>query len=422
MRFSLDFIKQLYVDVSIGNAPVPEYSEWLEAVRGDKDKLYRIFMTVFSKLSVINTTIGYPQQFIIVPRYPLSKKPLISWVGLKVREYNDREVLEIKEFASRAGKLINSAVICKHLVVIDVDSDIPGVKELADVRTRRGYHLVFYLPKYEAVKVFNQTKYVFSNGVVSVEFISGSNYLWSYPIQSRYLLFINGVANVKSYSILSDRLRYALASADLTPITATLDDVESKLKEVLVKLGFKGYAKSLSLEGVERESYLNDSSLSVNPKESKFNANPLTVIGGMELTEFVKLCARVRDRLPVCFREALLGNPTKGSRYYHLRLLLAVLPFFVSLSKEELEELAKDFGERTNSRSSEVREWVYHSKYFTGRASGLIMPSRFGVPQEAWTYFKSVGYCSNCPAYGLCRGMSRKGIVDYLTYLISNIV
>ncbi len=422
MRFSLDLINRIYYEVSSGKAPVPEYSEWLEALKGDTEKLVRVFNAIRSRLIAINTTVLYPQEFIVIPRYPFSKKPLIPWLPLKDKDPNDRDVMEVKEFCSRAGKLINTAVIAKHLVVLDIDANIPTVRELADVKTRRGYHLVFYVPKYEVVKVYGQSKYVFRYGDFSIEFISGSNYLWSFPLQSRWLEFVNGVANVRLYKIISNRLEYALSSGDLTPITATIDEVESKIRKVLETLGLKGYAKSLTLEGVEKESNLNETSSIVNPKQSKFNANPITALGGLSLTEFVKLCSKVKERLPVCVREALLGTPIKGSRYFHLRLLLAILPFFVSLTEEELEYLAEDFGVRTSSRKSEIREWIYGSKYFTGRANGLVLPSKFGVPEDAWSYFRSAGYCSNCPAYGLCRGKSRRGIVEYLTHLLEGVV
>jgi len=422
MRFSHELITKIYYEVATGKAPVPEYSEWLETVRGDVERLQRIFLTIRSKLEAVNTTVAYPQEFIVIPRYPFSKKPLIPWIPFKSKDPNDRDVLEVKEFCSRAGKLLNTAVIAKHLVVIDVDCNLNQLSEVADVKTRRGYHLVFYVPDYEAVKIYGQTKYVFTNGDFHVEFISGSNYLWSFPLQSRWLQFINGVANVKRYKVISKRLEHALGSGDLTPITATLDDVEESLRKVLEIVGMKGYAKSVRLEGVEKESYLNASTSTVNPKTSKFNANPLTAIGLLPFNEFVKLCAKVKDRLPTCLREALFGNPVKGSRYFHLRLLLAVLPFFASLTEEDLEMLARDFGERTSSRPSETREWIYHAKYFTGRANGLVTASKFGVPPEAWSYFRSAGYCHNCPAYGLCRGQSRRGIIEYLTQLLDKLV
>ena len=417
---------RLLDDIADGRVDVPEYGEWLEWFGGDKEKLKKVFREIARKLKDRNHDIIYPLETIVVPRYPFSKKPMIGWHELQDRDFKDSLVNEIKYYSSRLGKLINTAVIMKHFILIDIDKKIAELRKIADVETRRGYHIIRYIPDYEAIRINDAYSYTINVGSFNIEIKSGKGFLWSYPPQSRYLEYRNGVVNVRVYKILSKDLRYAIGSGDLSLIKARVDDIPEILRQVLEPLGLGEYVKRLSFKGVEKQESVQASVPKVNPKESRFNALPMMLVGFLDYEEFKKALAKHLKALPVCLREALFGFPQEGSRYFHLRLLLAVAPFFVVLNEKNLRALVEDYASRTAKRPSEVREWAYYAKYFTGKAvvndETIHVASRLGVPEEAWSYFETSGYCDKCPLKPICLGkpssLKRKAIVEYIVHLL----
>jgi len=416
-----------------GKVFVEEIEELLKYVSGNRTKLEALLVALSKRLLDINKPVIYPIETIVVPRYPFSKKPLIEWGKLKDRSYNDPEVNRVKDISSRLGAAINSAFIGRNFVLVDIDSEnLPKDLEM-DVKTRRGYHKIFYIPKYPAV-MFKlggnpSTKYKVKCGDIDIELISGSNYLISNPIQSRYIVYADSKFHIYRYKILSKRAEICFNSADLTPIYADIEDVKAFLQDLFNKLGCEGYSKVLEVVGLEKENFSNDIPM-VRAKESKFNNNAMSLVGGLDYTEFKNSLQSKAEMLPTCLRQALFGGIDKGHRYFHLRFLLAVLPFFVEMNNNNIEIFIKDFAERTSSTPGEVRSWLYNTYYFTGKISiegnDIRTPSLLGVPNEAWTDFEGLGYCNDCVFKDNCKNSSgsdrRKQIVSYITQILGDAI
>jgi len=425
--------KEAYIDLiramAQGKVVVEEIESLLDYVKGDRTKLEKILVGLANRLYQINKPVIYPIETIVIPRYPFSKRPIIEWGSLKAKDFKDPEVNRIKDVSSRLGYLINSAFIGKHFVLIDIDSENLPAKIDLDVKTRRGFHKLFYIPEYPAVlfKVGGNpsTKYKVKCGGIDIELISGSNYLISNPLQSRFIVFDGSKFNIEKYKIISKRAENSFYSADLTPLSAKLDDVKDFICEMFKAFGCDAYCKEFEVKGLEKEEYSSDLP-NVNPKESRFNSNPLAVVGSFSYTEFKAELEKHSAALPECVKQALFGRIEKGHRYFHLRLLVAILPFFVEMTKENIEAFVKDFSERTNSTMGELRSWLYDTYYFAGKlevnGSKISAPSRFGVPAEAWSDFEALGYCSRCLLAEKCRNSEgsqrRKILVSYLETLL----
>jgi len=415
-----------YSDIAFGKYPVPEIEEILHIYRGSRERLAKVLRDIAKLLFTNNREFIYPLEFIVVPRYPFSKTPMIEWSRLRGRDPSDYEVNSIKYLCSRLGKLINTAIVMRNIALIDIDGKPSEVRSYADVETRRGFHIVRYISNYEALKICGTTKRVFHGGDVRVEVMSGPLYLWSYPPQSRYLEYADGKLNVRCYKVLSKELEQVIASGDVEPIMTSPEGFKHLLSDVLRALGMESYASKLDVEPVAKIDSEVRVPSDVSPRESRFNRNPLGVLGAFGYDELKNELSNHISRLPTCLRHALFGSPKKGSRYFHLRLLLAVVPFFVSLDQENLRKLIEDFSTRTGSKPSEVREWTYDTKYFTGRVevgdTKIHVPSRLGVPAESWSFFETAGYCDECPLSPSCRKLEyskrRRLIVSYIADLL----
>ncbi len=420
---------QFLKDIAGGKYFVKEIEDLKEELNLDSKRLEKVLTVIGKRLLQKHYTVLYPVEMIVIPRYPFSKRPLIEWKPLQMKDYGDAGVTKIKEITGRLGNLINCGFLLRNFVLIDVDSSNIPAKVEFDIKTRRGYHKLFYIPKYKIVEfTLDNVRGVHIKikcNDVEIELMSGSGQLGSHPLQSRYLEISNGKVNVRSYKILSKRAEYSFRSADLTPLESSIDDVRAFLEELLRKLGCEEKLRQLELVPKEEEEISTDIT-NVNPRESRFNVNRLTIVGGLSYGEFKKILEPKQSLLPVCFKKALYDNIDKGHRYFHLRLLVAILPYFVALDEKNIEELVSDFAERTNSTRGEIREWVYHSKYFTGKMKldekELHVPSKLGVPSEAWSDFRELGYCSVFPFRESCSRLEgskrRRLIVEYIENLM----
>jgi len=71
---------RLIQDIVKGRAYVDEYDDWLKHV--DRKTLEQALTTIADILWKQHSDIVYPQEIIVVPRYPFSKTPMITWSGL----------------------------------------------------------------------------------------------------------------------------------------------------------------------------------------------------------------------------------------------------------------------------------------------------------------------------------------------------
>jgi len=400
-------------DIARGVYPVQERDDWLSWVGGDVEKLVKILRYIGEVLYQKHYTVCYPIEMIVVPRYPFTKQPMVRWSDLKVLNSSDTEVTRLKKYASQLGNLINVGFLLRNFLLIDIDSKPEEIRKLVDVETRRGFHIIRYMPNYPALEFKyrnNSPNYKVSlncNGI-KIDIITSSNFLGSHPLQSRYLEY-NGKINVRAYTFRSKEAEIAFRSADLTLLKISANDAIELIYTVLKELGCSDLCKNLEIKPVEKETVTIEVN-SVKEKESRFNRAPIMLAGALSYRRFKEILYKHIEEVPVCLRYALFGNISKGHRWYHLRLLIAVVPYFVLLDSRELSQLIDDFVQRTNSTRGDARKWIYDSKYFSGKAevneSRVIVPSRFGVPADAWTEFETLGYCRECFLRNECLKLS----------------
>jgi len=423
----LEFLR----DLGSGKYPVKEVLDILGEGTFTPETLSRSLEYIGKKLLGKHYTVLYPVEMIVVPRYPFSKQPMIAWKDLQGKEYSDPEVVRIKYITGRLGNLINSGFLLKNFVLVDIDNKNNVKSEYADIETRRGYHKLFYIPRYACAEIkFNNVKgnkiSLYCNSI-NIEVMSGSRFLGSHPLQSRYLEVSGGKINVRSYRTISRRAEIGFGSADLTPLVGSIDDFKAYLEGLLRELGCEGYTNKIIIIPKERED-TTEGLPQVSPRESRFNTSKIYILGGLPYKEFKALVSDKQPLLPTCLRQALFSVVDKGHRYFHLRLLLGIIPFFVPLTDETISEFIEDWKMRTGSTAGEVRQWIYNSKYFTGKITmddkELHVPSILGVPVEAWSDFESLGYCNNCCLRDSCLRFEgskrRKLIVNYIESLIGD--
>ncbi len=420
---------RLLEDLAMGRIEAPEIDEVLSESGYSRERLARVLTSIGRIMIERRRPVVYPVEMIVVPRYPFTKVPMIRWSELKSRDHGDPLVNRIKDLSTRLGTLINAGFLLRHMVLVDIDGKPEAVKSMVDVETRRGYHKLFVIRRYPALgfKLGNNagTKIVMVCGGTRVEVLSGSNFLGSHPMQSRWLEWDGKRFNVRRYRFVSRDAEIAFGSADLTPLEATVDDVREYLARLADELGCPGYARQLEIRPLEKEE-LAEGLPDPKPRQSRFNANPVMVVAALGYGELKRILEPKRQILPTCLRQALYGEIEKGHRWFHLRLLLAVLPFIARLEGESFEEMIRDFAERTRSSRGDLRKWVYDARYFTGRATvdgeERVTPSVYGVPAEAWSDFEALGYCRECPLRDTCLRLKpserRRLIVDYVSKIV----
>jgi len=411
---------------------VPEVSDWLSWYNNDKDRLAEILEKIAKILLDKHYEVVYPIEMIIVPAFPFSKRPMISWSTLQNKSFDDYEVNQIKYYCSKLGNLINTLFICKNFVVIDIDAKVEKIRNLADVETRRGFHIIRYIPNYEAIE-FNLgniqgTKIVLTRDNIQLDIRSGKSFIVMYPLQARYLEFSNGLINVRSYKILSKEAFYAFKSGDITPLKATIDEVRELIQEVLERLGFDEEAKKIQLRPIERQevTQLHDSEKGVPRKLSRYNVNFYHKIPTLRFDEFKRFVEEKKDILPVCLVKSLLENIPKGVRFFHGQFLRAILPHFVYIDDEELKKILDDWISRVGVRPSDYTRSKYLWHYFTGKLKiddvEVKAPPFMRIPSETWTTFQTMGYCDKCPLRLSCLTLDEKGrkrlIVEYVEKIL----
>lgn len=412
-----------------GEIEVPDFLDLQKEVGLSPERFGKVMRYIGKVLWDNHKTVIYPLEMIVIPRFPFTKIPMIKWGSFKEKKIGDYEVEKIKDISSNLGNLINSGFLLRNFVLIDIDTNNLPKRVEVDTKSKRGYHKLFYLPEFDSL-LFSLgseigSKVVLNCNKVRIEVMSGSNYLGSYPPQSRFLYIENGKINVGIYQILSRDLKITIESTDLSLLKSRVNDVKEYIDSLLKEFGCDNLCKTLSLKPIEKEPK-NFDLPNVNPKKSKFNEHSFFVIPSFSYKEFKELMIKEKENLPYCLRQSLFSEIKKGHRYFHLRFLIGILPFFVYFNKENVKEIIKDFGERTKSKQSEIRQWLYHFKYFSGEGQidgkELRLPSLYGVPEETWSDFQSLKYCETCLLRKSClekKGKEKRNlIVNFLYHLI----
>jgi len=423
-----EYLKLLY-GLGSGKIPVIEYSDWLKAWGKDSESLGKALVAVGRALLANQQTILYPLQLIVVPRYPFSKEPMIQWRSLQLKDPNDIEVTRLKEICGRLANLINVGFILRGFILVDIDGGIGQYSNDLDIKTRRGFHKIFYIDNVPGIEITfsgvdakNYTpKWKLQVGNINIEIMSGPFYLGSHPLQSRYLEISNGKINVLRYKCISKECEYAFRSADLSTITYKTSEAIDWIRGFLNKLGLENYSKNLKYRELTVDR-VNMIVKDTTPRNSRFNENHSYTMGGLDYTEFKDILAKQAGLIPNCIKRALYEQLVEGERYCLGRLLAAVTPFFIYVVKGNLENMAKDFAERSGFKDAKTYYW----KYFMGTLKigdeEVGNPSLLGVPKECWEFFKEAGYCETCPLYESCSklnsGQKRQLIVDHITGVI----
>lgn len=406
---------KLWKRILRGSIDVPEVQDEIAKLKAPQEVVEKTIMKLAKYLYDNRKPVIYPLELKIVPRYPLSKRPLLPWQGLQSLEPTSPEVVTIKEVASQIGTAINAGFILEHFVLVDIDAKIVELRKYADVETRRGYHILFYVKDYPAMVFKNGNDYgskiVIKCNNISIELMSGRRFLGSYPPQSRYLDTSNGKLNVRRYKVLSNRLFYAVSSTDLEPISATPDEVIDYVRNLLRILGCDKEAKELVLKGLEEEPEPTLISTSPGNPPGK-ETYSTTAIGSLELEDFLSILNKKKRLLPVCVRQAFLGRIEHGYRFYHLRLVTRILPRYVVVREDTIRRFLEDWAKRTDSTSSDLRRAYYNMRYFMGKTKlgdeTIYTVPTTGVPEESFSAFEELGYCNVCPLRYKCSGKSPK--------------
>jgi len=427
-----EYLKFLF-NIGIGKINVKEYEEWLNSWKKDKESFAEALVNVGKVLLSKHQTLLYPLELIIVPRFPFSKQPLVKWNKFQIEDSTNKEIAKIKEIAGLLGNLINSGFILKNFILMDVDTNLNQYENDFDIKTRRGYHKLFYIPNVLGVEINIEkdenkdflSKIKLQQNNINIEIMSGPLYLGSHPLQSRYLVIENNKINVLKYKILNKETDYAFKSADLSIIQYKTEEAIEQIKNFLNKIGLEDYAKNLKWKEITKdkiEVIVKEST----GKQSRFNENHTFTIGGLNYYELKELLQKNNNSLPSCIKKALFEPIKEGEVYRIGRLLAATIPFLVFLNKENLESLAKDFAERSGFKNAKLYYW----NYFTGKIkieeTEVNNPSKLGVAKECWEIFKQTNLCETCPLRDSClklnEGSKRSFIVDYLTNIIEKTI
>jgi len=419
---------------------IEDVNTWLEWYKGDENKLQNILERIGKILMEKHYEVLYPIELIPVPRYPFTKRPIIAWSELQDKPFSDFEVNKLKYICGKLGNLINAGFITRHIIVIDVEHKDSFLRKIADVETRRGFHIIRYLDKYECVelrvgessKEVSGLKISFVKNSIHIDVFSGKYYLASHPLQSRWLEYDGKVINVRSYKIVSNEAYYSFRSADFTPLKASPSEIEDLLKTILKQYGFDYEARTLKVIPLEKTPTVSgnlDTGAGTPKKESHYNTKFYSKLSPFNYNEFKEMLLKVSNLLPTCLKNALFSNIPKGVRFFHGCLLRCIVPHFVFLDDKNLQALINDWYSRCGRTKSDLTRAKYLWIYYTGKLTidnvKVRAPSFMNVPSEAWSTFMTLGYCNNCLIKDTCLTLKprerKKMLIKYIEDLIVNV-
>ena len=412
----------------------PEIEEWLTWFNNDSHELSKVLEEIAEKLLDKHYEVIYPIESIIIPRYPFSKKPMISWQEFQFKPFTDYQVNKLKYICSRLGNLINTYYIPRHLIVIDFDKKIDVARKYADVETRRGFHIIRYIEKYEAIETKIGETSGFRVGLqigdIHIDIISGNLYLVSHPLQSRYLEFDGKKVNVRNFKLLSKEAYYCFKSGDWTPLKASVQEIEELIKTILKELNANEIVDKIQLKPHEKiEITTTDVSASsgIPKKESRYNQNPSLKISTLIYNEFKEKLRKYINYLPICLKKALFETVPEGTRFFHGQFLRAILPYFVYLDDQTIYDVINDCFSRWGKKRSDYTKIKYYWLYFTGKLKVddkvIRTASNLKLRSEVWSCFYSLGYCNECILRDRCLKLSnserKKLIIDYIRKILN---
>lgn len=354
----------------------------------------------------------YPVTLKPVPRYPLSKVPIIEWSELQELDWSSEYVAEVKYICSKLGTLINCGFVLDRWTLIDVEVTDPELRAklrtsgLFDVETRRGFHKYFHHPDYIAVALRwgsggEDAKLVLDleTSGIRIEVKSGWKYLGTYPPQSTYIqLSVNGgrpKVCVHRYDVLSKEMRIMVESGDTDLLVIKrVDDVVDFLVRLLEVIGRDDVAKNLE-KNVKARFLDADQYRSLKPKLPTGDRDcPVCVFGSLTYSEFKRLLSQCIEYLPPCIVKTFLEKVPYGYRYAACRLACVVAPALCHLDDSNFREMMEDFADRCNFAG--VREYYWY--YFTGEGPfGTRVATATKLDEAAYNLLRDLAKCDKCP-------------------------
>jgi len=416
---------------------VPEYQDIVDNLGGDVSKVERVLEEIAKKLLQKHSPVLYPQQVSPIPIFPFSKIPMCEWTPIQTGSLDPKLAVRLKYLCSRLGNLINVAFPLRGFILIDVDEKVSSIRKIADVETRRGFHIIRYVPNCEGVKldvefrIDNETRSISSMfiRIGNVDYKSSQLYYAMYPLQARYIEVSrtpSGVnVSVKSYKLISDIAFFAFRSGDIEPIIASPSEVAELFKTVIelanprVKI-VKVEAKPI--EKIELNVQVLGEGSGTPKKESFYNRNVKIMCGSMTYKEFKEKLQQHINLLPTCVRKTMFEVIPDGYKFFHGCFMRFLVPVFVTLDRDNLREVIEDWVERNAKRKSDITRVKYYWLYFTGKldlfGSEVRTPVYSRFIRDAFEAFAGLGYCNSCVLREMCVGKNPgerlKIIVEYL--------
>jgi len=357
-----------------------------------------------------------PQEMIIVPRVPFTKKTAVPWGWLQDLNQKDKEKMEVymemKYKTQKAGNLINCGFLLKNFTLVDIDliredsSKRKVLEERMDVRTRRGYHKIFYHPQAIATatiwgkdallrRLINLEK---SLGL-KIEIMSGVGFLGSYPEMSRYLDVGKGI-KIKKYNVLSRELKAVTEVGDLTQITVEKpEEIKNFITDLLGELGGGSIAKNIEsnlkvefikdYEEVKEQIKTTSRELGRTPSVGKY--------GLLSYRDFIVILEKRKSKLPPCVRIGLLEGADEGFRYAFARHVCTIVPAFVCLDEKSLKELIKDIAKKYGFRRPKDYYWKFYTGFVKMWGSEIRTLGKPYLEREVYDIVYQKAGCDSCP-------------------------
>jgi len=396
-----------------------------EAVLAYKDKLAEKFRL----LERFNTPIWYPETVKIVPTYKFTKFPMVKWSSLQNKPSNDPEVVNIKIFAGKAGKLINSAMVLDRILVVDLDSEkgresVSYLAKFFDVETRRGFHKIFFLKSGRtALFRFGQARAVGKTQIhlpelnAKLEIKSGPQFLSTYPLQSHYLIIDTKKQDliIKRYNPVSICAKKIVYANDTTCALASETDIVEYIVTVIENVNTnlaKSIRNNFRIEVKDNVEAINSE---VNGNVPKAPTRSLNYYGSLTYEEFKQYLESRYNWLPNCIRTAFFESVEEGYGYAFAILAAKVFPLFVRGTEEEVLKVAKDFASRFRSfKSAKLYYWYYYGFGTKPERDKAGTPSAYDVPDEIYELIFRRANCELCLYNQKCRIFNavKKGVAE----------
>ena len=410
--------------------------EYVDEDNPNSKKLKAIFETdleeIAEELAKLYRPCNFPFEVIVIPAIKFTKKPLVDWKSLQVKDPLDVEVMEMRRICCKLGIMVNHLYMTKGFVHIDLDFEDPSLKakyreklsKLFDIETRRGFHKVFYLPNMEGavfkykrkerceedeskcyVHVFRTTIHI-PEVNAKLDIKSTRRYLAMFPEHSHYLIVENERLYARKYRCLNNACMQFAYSTSVELLKAKVDEIKQFIINVLSIFNdqlAKSVEGMLFIETIDKNRYAELEKIVGNEKILEDRSITSPYISFLKFDQLINILKRHINELPNCIKAGLFSRVEKGYCYGVARILASILSHLVYPSLEEVEKIAEYCAERFESfKKPRTYYWLYFMFSKKPREGELGRPSLYGVEKD--TYMLVVDYieCEKCRYKDIC--------------------